>query len=469
MKLLMLFIVTLAVCGVQGHPVIDDTPTRVQTTLDPGLDPRAFGAAGDGVKKDTAAVQKAIDAAGAAGGGRVVFADGVFLTGSLFLRSGVELHLKADGRLLGSADPADYVRFPALKHADPAKMPRNDGAALITADECARVSITGEGVIDCNGRAFVEEKPDPSRQGWKYLLSFRWAWDSDPDWDWSGWRYRRRSDVKPPPRVVMMLGCSDVTVRDVTMTNQPAGWSYWINDCDRVSFEDVKIFADVRYPNNDGIHINACRDVTVTGCEIETGDDSIVVRANCTPLKAVKPCERVRVRDCRLRSFANGIRLGWVNDGTIRNVRFENIRIHDSATGIGIVLPPPTWGPSDVGCEATRIEDVVFENVEMDRVYAHPLLCYIHDAKGTDVAAIRNLTFRDVRCRALEFPFVLGRPDAKFRDFRFENCRFDKVPESAFPEERWDRQGAASWDRHKEGSFAFAEGFVYVNTVFNSL
>jgi len=433
------------------------------------FDPRRFGAFGNGVSNDTIAVQRTIDAAGQAGGGRVVIGGGTFLTGSLFLKSGVELHLASNGRLLGSGDPADYIRLPKLRHADAAKMPRNDGAALITADECRGISITGTGVIDCNGLCFVEEKPDPSRGGWWYWMSLRWLWDRDPNWNWTGWRYRRRMDRVPPPRVVMMLGCSDVAVRDLTMTNQPAGWSFWVNDCDRVTFDRVKILADVRYPNNDGIHINASRDVSVSGCEIETGDDSIVVRANCTPLKAKKPCERVEVRNCRLRSFANGIRLGWVNDGTIRNVKFQDIEIHDSATGIGIVLPPPTWGPSDVGCEATRIEDVVFENVTMDRIYAHPLLCYIYDEGGTDVAAVRNLMFRNVACRALEFPFVLGRDDARFTGFRFICCRFEKVPESAFPEPRWDRQGAAAWDRHPEGSFEHAKGFVFENTTFDCL
>lgn len=426
------------------------------------FDVRRFGAAGDGASDDTRAVQGAIDAAGAAGGGRVLLSNGVYRCGSLFLASGVDLHLAADARLLGSDDPADYVRRPPLRHADPAKMPRNDGAALLTADACRNVSITGTGVIDGNGLAFVEEKPDPSRGVWRHWLSRLGLGDRNPEWDWTGWRYRRRTDRVPPPRVVMLLGCSDVAVRDVTMTNQPAGWSYWVSDCDRVTFERAKILADVRYPNNDGIHINASRDVRVSDCEIETGDDSIVVRANCVTLKENRPCARVLVRNCRLRSFANGIRLGWVNDGTIRDVTFRDIEIHDSATGIGLVLPPPDWSPSDCGREATRIEDVVFENVTMDRVYAHPLLCYVHD--GASVAAVRRLTFRNVRCRALELPFVLGRPDARFADFRFVGCRFEKVAPTAFPEARWDRQGAVAWDRHPEGSFAHADGFVFEDT-----
>ena len=95
------------------------------------------------------------------------------------------------------------------------------------------------------------------------------------------------------------------------MVNQPAGWSYWIHDCDYVAFDRVKIFAEVEYPNNDGIHINSSRNVTISNCDITCGDDSIIVRANNASLAENKVCEKVCVTNCNLTSYSGGIRIGW--------------------------------------------------------------------------------------------------------------------------------------------------------------
>ena len=109
------------------------------------------------------------------------------------------------------------------------------------------------------------------------------------------------------------------------MQNQPSGWSYWIHDCDYVSFNKCKIIANVQYPNNDGIHINSSRNVTVSNCDISCGDDCIIVRANNLSLAENKVCEKVTVTNCNLTSYANGIRIGWMGDGVIRNCSFSNI------------------------------------------------------------------------------------------------------------------------------------------------
>ena len=153
------------------------------------------------------------------------------------------------------------------------------------------------------------------------------------------------------------------------MVGQPAGWSYWIHDCDRVQIDGLKILANVRYPNNDGIHVNFSRDVTISDCIIETGDDSLVVRANSRSLKENKTCERVIISNCSLRSWSAGIRIGWTNDGVIRDCSFSNIVMHDTSVGIALVLPrrkdAPGW--TDYGREATEIESLSFNNIRTRR------------------------------------------------------------------------------------------------------
>ena len=250
------------------------------------------------------------------------------------------------------------------------------------------------------------------------------------------------------------------------MVGQPAGWSYWSHDCDRVQIDGLKILANVRYPNNDGIHVNCSRDVTISDCLVETGDDSLVVRANSRSLKENRPCERVIVSDCVLRSWSAGIRIGWTNDGVIRDCSFSNIVMHDTSVGIAFVLPrrkdAPGW--TDYGREATVMENLSFDNIRMNGIYARPVLSAIApDEKGVLVKAVRDIRFSNVHATGLELPFLAGRPECPLRNFTFSNCSFRKASEAELPD--WKRHGAASWDRRDGQGFVMrhTEGFRFDN------
>ena len=373
---------------------------------------RDYKAKADGVTKVTEKLQKAIDDVSSRCGGQVILRGGTFLSGPIKLKDGVDLHIEKGATLLASPELSDFPEV-EMKHVDSKALPRWRNAAFIYADEARNISITGEGTIDCNGAYHIRRKTDP---------------------DWKGWEYERIAPrEKSLPRVVFFAGCKGVRVRDVTMTGQPAGWSYWVHDCDYVSFVDCKIFADVHYPNNDGIHVNCSRDVWISGCKIETGDDSIIVRANSRSLKENKPCERVWVSNCDLRSWSSAVRIGWDNDGVMRDCHFKGLRIKDSSNGIGCYIPLFKYvtTTNDYGREATLVENFSFEDIVMDEIYGNPVYFKIPE-NDPDVQfdAFRNIRFKNVRSRALCEPFVRAEDSA---EIVFDDCSFETVPEGSFP------------------------------------
>lgn len=410
-------------------------------------DIRDFGAVGDGKTKNTAAIQEAIDTCFERGGGRVLVANGIYMFGSIVMRSGVELHIAAGAMLLGSPDVEDYPERNDLKHVRSELLPRWKNACYIYAEESENISITGMGTIDCNGGNFVKVR-EPKKD----------------------WKYERKSS-DTPPRVVFFAGCRNVKIEDVTMINQPAGWSYWISDCDYVTFDRVKIEADVEFPNNDGIHINSSRNVTVSNCSITCGDDCIVVRANNVSLAENKICERVTVTNCNLTSYASGIRIGWMNDGKIKNCAFSNIVMTDTSVGIAIVLPHMVYNPSlsytsDIGRESTFVDNIAFSNIIME-TFGPPVKVEIAENCETKIDAIRNIYFSGIHARSAAGICIIGRPENKVSNVRFSDSTFEIVDYSLFGDRFYHGGQSKAKSHGTYPQIKHAERVVFNNVVFD--
>ena len=181
------------------------------------LDVRAFGAKGDGATKDTAAVQRALDACAKAGGGRVTVPPGTYLVGSVYLGDRTELHLQEGATLLGSPDLADYNASDAYPQNWCSAKEGWSAKHLVLALEKQGVSITGRGVIDGNARSFFGDKPQ---------LVGKVCWRD-------GGVNARVAGVRPGQEIVF-VECRDVAVRDVTLRNMSC-WSCFFHGCENVT------------------------------------------------------------------------------------------------------------------------------------------------------------------------------------------------------------------------------------------
>ena len=436
-----------------------------------------YGAVGDGVTLDTKAIQAAIDDCSANGGGQVILETGTFLSGRIDMKSGVDLHIERDAVLLGSTNVDDFPEV-VTDFWDTEYAPRFNKRCFIYAEDCEDIAITGRGAIDCQGRAYVRpmtEEEIANRPNMSFLRLPMPLPEGSAPLDESTTMVGAaphpldpRSTSLAPARVVMFMGCRNILVEDVTMRNQPAGWSYWISGGFNVHFHRVQIRAQVDMPNNDGIHINCCQDVTVSDCNISCGDDCIVIRAYSAPMKKNMVCEKVAVTNCNLTSHACAVRVGWINDGVIRNCTLSNLNITDSFSGLCVTLPgnPDPRRMSDQGNEATHIENISFSNITIDRHYGVPVL--INIAENNMCECVRNIYFDNIHARTTQLPRIIGRPDCRPTNIHFTNCQFEQVRYEDIPTKFGERLAKLQRPLNQL-SFHNVDNLVLNNTTFTTL
>jgi len=296
---------------------------------------------GDARNMDTAAIQKAIDAASAAGGGTVSFSPGTYLSGSIFLKSHVKLRLDQGAMLLGSPQRSDYRKLNFL--------------ALIIADKQEDVGIEGRGVINGQGRLLAVGYEMPVTQG-----------------KWPDAREAER------PVVINFRNCRNVAIRDVTLTNS-ACWMQLYRDCENVTVENLTV-RNMSALTNDGLDIDGCAHVVVRGCDIDSEDDGICLKSSD------KTCDDVLVENCRVRSTCNALKFGTASFVGFKNVTCRDLEIYDTyISAIALEL----------------VDGGTMENVQISRVKVTDcnnaiFLRLGHRNENGPVGSFRNVTISDI-------------------------------------------------------------------------
>ena len=327
-------------------------------------DVRDFGAAGDGETLDTVAIQRAVDA-----GGIVRFPPGRYLTGTIYLRSNGGLELEPGAVLLASCRRGDYN----ADDIDPRNLAgrssygpdKATGAHLIVALDVENVTIRGAGRIDGRLESFYRL---PEMRG-KLKLDF-----VSP----GNWRMGQ-----------MLYFCDsrNVTLEGVEIVNAPY-WSCLLVGCENVMLRGLRITTPRQAVTCDGLDIDVCRNVTVSDCLIDTGDDAIAILAHTGRSREPWVNENITISNCILRSATNAVRLG-VGDGVIRRISVSNLIIRDTRNAITVS------SRYAAAKRYARIEEVSFDHIlfDVDQVLSIANLGWGYDGKVVPEAPIRNLNF----------------------------------------------------------------------------
>lgn len=340
---------------------------------------RDFGAVGDGTSLDTKGIQKAIDACAQAGGGTVHFPAGTYLSGTLFLRSHVTLHLDAGATLLGSKQLQDYPNtIPAVRSYTDNYTERS----LIYAEGLEQIGIAGRGTIDGQGAAF-------------------------------------KGSYKLRPYLLRFISCRDVSMTEITIKDSPM-WVQHYLACDGVRIDGITVRSRCN-GNNDGIDIDGCRRVRISNCDIVSGDDAIVLKSTLD-----RPCQDIAITNCLLSSDCNAFKLGTESNGGFEDIVVSNCTFYDTRLS-GIALETVDGG----ALARVSISNITMRNVRSPIFIrlgnrARP---FKDGMEKPGMGSLRGISIRDVQATGADGigNSITGLPGLPAEDITLENIRITAV------------------------------------------
>lgn len=364
---------------------------------------KTLGAKGDKNQLATAFIQKAIDDCAAGGGGVVYFPPGDYLSGAIALKSNVTVHLEAGATIFASLEMKDYDV--------PAKEERYRHPVLLYADSADNISITGKGTIHGKARreylpletvdGFIKEETEIARQ--------------------SGIEMKQYNKVEPYTFLVFLVNCKNVSISDVTLY-ESCNWTLHLQWCKNVKIRGINIYSDLdKGVNADGIDIDGCRDVMISDCHIETGDDAIVLKSTLSKGKS-QPCENVTVTNCVLTSTSTALKIGTETHSDFRHILFDNCVIRNSNRGLSIVVR-----------DGAQVSDVKFSNISMELNRKHfnwwgnadgIWLVVLKRTETSRVGNISNITFDNISGDVQGTSRIEGFQGKPLKNIRLNNVHF---------------------------------------------
>ncbi len=367
------------------------------------FDVRQFGARGDGITYDTAAIQKALDECGTAGGGTVKFSPGVYLCQPINIRTKTTMLLEAGATLQAGTNQSDFMKVPGdwLQAKS-----GGDFIPLISGKNLTNATITGNGTIDGNGKVWWEEAEKARQKKSGYTL--------------------------PRPNLIVLTRCKNVRLENLTVQNSPK-FHFVPTECEGVVISNVTILAPERAANTDAIDPSSCKNVLITKCHIDVGDDNVAIKAGKKLGYREFASEDITVTDCTF-LHGHGVSIGSETAGGVRNLTVRNCTFENTENGLRIKSQRGKGG---------IVENISYSDITMKNVNpAITLTCYYMNnsagdkttASGTvsntaPVVAANTPVFRNIRISNLKATcpkaagIINGLPESMISNVVFENVQ----------------------------------------------
>jgi polygalacturonase len=370
------------------------------------FDVRDYGARGDGATLDTRAIQEALDDCGQAGGGTVRFSAGTYLSQPIQIRTKTTVELDAGATLQATTNQLDFMKTPGIWY----KAPKGSFTPFILGKDLTDVTFTGGGTIDGGGSAWWGEAELARQRVPGYTL--------------------------PRPNLVVLQRCRNVRMENITLQNSPV-MNFIPDECEDVVVTNVTILNPAHSANTDGIDPSNCKNVLITKCLIDTGDDNIAIKAGRKVPGRDFAVENITVTDCRF-LHGHGMSIGSETQGGVYSVTVKHCTFENTENGLRIKSQRGKGG---------LVENIVYENITMTNVDpAVTLTCYYsynsaHDPVQKPVPqddAAQPMTngtpvFRDIHVRNMTATCqkgagtIIGLPESYISDVTFENVKISAV------------------------------------------
>jgi polygalacturonase len=385
------------------RPAVAEVPRVLEAT--------SFGAVPDGRTVCTQGLQRAIDACAAAGGGTVVVPPGRYVTGALFLRSHVHLHLASGATLAGSGRFED---FPAIKGREEG-VERLVHSSLITGVDVEDVAVTGRGRLDGQGQPWWKADAVVRKLQLERKLPRGAAYPPDAPLKW------------PRPRMINLVRCRDVLLEGLTLVDGP-GVNVHLVYCQDVAVSRLTTFQNSDVRSSEAIIVDSTRGVTISDCRLSAGADGIGIKSgyNEDGRRIGIPSENVLITNCHLYKVSTAVVIGSETAGGVRNVVVSHCVFRDCFSAVRIRSPRGRGGV----VERIRVSDVVIDGTED---VAIKLSNYFDSLRSEGRVwqsgpARQNMEL----ARSRKAPVDEGTP--LFRDFTFSGLTFGRVKEVALVE-----------------------------------
>jgi hypothetical protein len=378
------------------------------------FEPRFYGASADGKSLDTRAINAAIDVCHQAGGGIVYLRPGIYLSGTVILKSNVTLYVEAGATILGSKNIADY---PPQNGPNP--MADAGQHHFIFARDAENVSLLGPGCIDGQGPSYWTPNDHKPKQEDLWREAVTWKWTANT--------------ARPSP-MIELVGCRNIHMEGLRIQNS-AGWTARIINCTNVQIQGVAVKNPIHGVNADGFDICNSQNVTIANCIIETADDVICLKSENPYGDTIPTTRNIVITNCVMSSCCNGLKIGTATHGGFENITFSNSVIYNNnvnlneriIAGIALEMVDGGWvdGVTVTGIRMQRARTPIFIRRGIRNASPDGTPGYIRGILISDIHATGSILTSS----------VMGLPGFPVEDVTLSNIRIDS-DEGGSPQNR---------------------------------